>query len=73
MITTLRIGNGYVSPNRKEYLIDNESDVANLPTNLQDGTGTVGRCDPGSLAYTADMSKVYMLGNDGQWYDCTEA
>ena len=73
MITLLRIGMSYCSPNRKEFLISSDADVANLPTSKKPGNGITGVCAYGSLAYTPDMAKMYMLGNDDTWYKCVRA
>lgn len=69
MVTLLKIGNGYVNPDRKEYLIDSIADIAGLPTATKEGTIINGKCAPGSVAYTPDLKIIYMLGNDGQWHD----
>lgn len=70
MINLLRIGNAYFSPDRKEFLIDGESDVANLPTSTTRGSTAQASacCAPGSIAYTPDMALIYMLGNDNEWH-----
>lgn len=68
MITLLKIGNGYVNPDRKEYLISSSSDVAGLPTSQAAGSAINGRCAPGSIAYTPDLQTIYILGNDDVWH-----
>ena len=40
------------------YLINNENDLQIL---------TNAKCAPGTRAYLADESKIWMLGSDGQW------
>ena len=40
-----------------EYLISSEDDLANLP----------GSAAPGSVAYTANLSSVYIKDIDGTW------
>lgn len=68
MITVLSIGNGYIQPEKKEFLISSSSDVADLPTAASSKDSDYGRCAPGSVAYTADLSKLYMLGADDEWH-----
>lgn len=48
----------------REFIISSTSDVSNLPVNTGD---TIDECDPGSIAYTQDMSHMYVLGNDYTW------
>lgn len=64
MISTIKVGSGYVSSKHKSFLIDSGDDVAALPST----TGT-DPCAPGSIAYTPDLAEVYILGNDGHWYN----
>lgn len=74
-VTLLRIGNMYVNPDRKDYLLDDgteeeiQEQVQKLPTSTSEGTlpGIVGKCSPGSLAYTADGIYIFMLNNHDQW------
>ena len=40
------------------FLIESQSDLTNLPV-----------CLPGSVAYTADKSAVYIKDVDGQWVE----
>ena len=68
MISVLKIGTGYYDPDIKEFLIDSASDVNNLPTSNKAGTDIPGVCAPGSVAYTANMKLMYMLGNDDTWH-----
>lgn len=49
--------NGYFAPSVKEFLIDSDSDVSSLPTD----------CIAGSVAYTANLSSVYILSNLKVW------
>ena len=66
MITLLKIRNNYASPLHKEFLIDSEDDVANLPDSiLEENEDNV--CAVGSVAYTADLSLMYMLSNNNEW------
>lgn len=57
MFTPVRIGGQANSANLNEYLIDNASDIANLPSIAA----------PGSTAYTADLTIIYMMDNHGVW------
>lgn len=43
----------------KVFIIDDASDVANLPTNVI----------PGSMARTADFSLIYSMDNNGTWVE----
>lgn len=66
MITLLKIRNSYANPLHKEYLIDSENDVADLPDSvLEENEDNV--CAVGSMAYTADLSLMYMLDNHNVW------
>ncbi len=40
-----------------EYMIDAESEISSLPTNIA----------PGSIAATADLNAIYRLNNSGTW------
>ena len=46
---------GKVDYNYKEYYLDNENELSNIP---------VGACCPGSIAYIISTSKVYMLNSN---------
>ena len=72
MISLQRIGTGYYNPNRKEYLIDSDADIGGLHTSKTEGTAIKGTCAPGSIAYTPDLSKAWMLGNDDVWHAISE-
>lgn len=61
MITLIQIGDRYVIPDKKTFLIDSEADIVELETEAEDSA-------PGSIAYTADMSIIYQLGNDHAWH-----
>lgn len=54
------------SPDRKVFMISDESDVNNLPTQDRDGIGIAGRAAPASIALTDD-GKVFMLGTNDAW------
>ena len=57
-----RFGAVHIGP--ELFLIDSGDDVASLPSTI--GTDP---CAPGSIAYTPDLMEVYILGNDGHWYN----
>ena len=59
--TVKRGGDGH-EENYKEFMITAVSDVSDLPTGL-----TYPSAAPGSMAYTLDLSKCYMLGIDNIW------
>jgi hypothetical protein len=50
--------------NYREFIITAAADVANLPNSQTPAPNTA---DIGSVAYTQDMSKMYMLGPDDVW------
>lgn len=54
------------SPDRKVFMISDESEVPNLPTQNRDGMGVAGRAAPASIALTDD-GKVFMLGTNDIW------
>lgn len=64
MVNIIKVGSGYVSSKHKTFLIDSEDDVARLPR-----TTGADPCAPGSIAYTPDLTVVYILGNDGYWHN----
>ena len=70
-ISLLKIGNAYVDPDRKEFLIDTADDVDGLPTKTKTGRAINGRCSPGSIAYTPDLTVYFILGNDDEWHDAS--
>ena len=41
----------------REYLVDDEADLINLPT----------KCAPGSKAHVVNQRKVYILNTQGEW------
>ena len=49
-----------------EILADTEADITALSAVVDDGTLTV-TPEPGSVAYTADMTAVYQLSPSGVW------
>lgn len=61
-IVCVKRGDEFHDPNYKEFVITDESDVANLPTGLTDPSAA-----PGSQAYTQDMEHTYLLGTDNVW------
>ena len=64
MITLLKVGATYNSPDHKTFLIDSSADVASLPSTAD--------CAPGSMAYTPDLKTIYIFGNDGAWHSASE-
>ena len=49
----------------REYVMDSESDKANLPGLTANSNGEISA--PGSVAYTADMAHSYVLSPSGSW------
>ena len=64
MIKIVKSGGEGHGMNYREFIITAAADVANL-TNSQ--TPAPNTADIGSVAYTQDMSKMYMLGPDDVW------
>lgn len=59
-IRTIKVesmSDGYCSSDVRLIQMDSEADIENLPTD----------CDPGSQAYTPDMSVCCIMANDGNW------
>ena len=52
-----KVSDGYTEANVMEIMIEGAEDVASLPK----------ECEPGSIAYTADMSYIVQLNLDGEW------
>ena len=50
--------------NYREFIISSSSDVSDLPNSQ---SGTEEKTVAGSIAYTQDMSKTYLLGPDDTW------
>ena len=50
--------------NYREFIISSASDVASLPNST---SGTEQKTTAGSIAYTQDMEKSYLLGPDDVW------
>lgn len=79
-VTLLKIGNSYVNPDRKDFLLETGTDeeileqISGLPTTTSEGTlpGMRGVCSPGSVAYTPDLKVIYMLGSDDEWHNVNE-
>ena len=64
MIKQVTRGGPGKDENYREFIISEESDVANLP----DSQGsTEEKTVAGSIAYLQDLSKAYMLGPDDVW------
>lgn len=58
--TIVETSNGrdtYPAPKTRSILVDSESDLASIPEDTA----------PGSTAYTADMTQMWMLDNSGVW------
>ena len=55
----IKKGDGYERSGVCTIMIESASDIQNLPGDIA----------PGSVAYTADMSLMYMFGLDGQWHE----
>ncbi len=64
MIKTVKSGGEGHGMNYREFIITAAADVANLPNSQTPAPNTA---DIGSVAYTQDMSKMYMLGPDDVW------
>ena len=68
MVTLVKIGSERsVFSNYMEFLIDSEEDLTTLPTaknkkNLHECPAV------SSVAYSADLSVIAMLGNDDEWH-----
>ena len=55
-ISVVKVNDKPASVDYKELIMDSSSDVSSLPTNVADG----------SVAYTADLSSIYIFKN-GTW------
>ena len=64
MIKIVKAGGEGHGPNYKEFILTSSTDVADLPNSKSPAPDT---CDIGSLAYTQDLEKTYMLGPDDVW------
>lgn len=56
----LEIEGRYVIPDKKAILIKDVSELNELKTKA-------GTCAPGSYAYTADLTTIAILDEDGNW------
>ena len=56
---TLKKGDGYQRSNVYTFMIEDASDLEDLPGDIA----------PGSICYTADMSLMYMFGLDNEWHE----
>lgn len=52
----LKMGDNHNHMNHKEMYVKNEGELASIED-----------CAPGSVAMTYDMSKVWILTEDGEW------
>ncbi len=64
MIQIVKSGGDGHGQNYREFIITAAADVANLPNSQTPAPNTA---DIGSVAYTQDMEKTYMLGPDNVW------
>ena len=64
MIKIVKSGGEGHGMNYREFIITAAADVASLPNSQTPAPNTA---DIGSVAYTQDMSKMYMLGTDDVW------
>ena len=55
-IAAVKRGDEHQADNYREFIMESESDVSDLPT-----------AAPGSVAYLQDLSKTYLLGPDDTW------
>ena len=55
-ISIVKVQDQPVSTQYTEFIMDSSSDASSLPTNVADG----------SIAYTSDLSSVYLFKN-GSW------
>jgi len=63
-IKCVKTGGDGRGQNYREYIITAAADVADLPNSDTPAPNTA---DIGSVAYTQDMEKTYMLGPDNVW------
>ena len=69
----LSTGNPTSNIQRKEYLIDNESEITLLPTaktigKFQDGSEELNeKCEVGSTALVCETSEAYILSPSNVW------
>ena len=64
MIKIVKSGGDGHGPNYREFILSSAADVSDLPNSETPAPDTA---DIGSVAYTQDMSKMYMLGTDDVW------
>ena len=64
MIKIVKSGGDGHGPNYREFILSSAADVSDLPNSETPAPDTA---DIGSVAYTQDMSKMYMLGPDDVW------
>ncbi len=64
MIRIVKAGGPGYGENYREFVISSSSDVSDLPTADTPEPDTT---EAGSIAYTQDLSKTYMLGPDNVW------
>lgn len=71
MVSCIKIRDLYCDPRYQEFLLDSD-DTSALPDS-KNGNGAFHPCAIGSIAYTADESIKYRLGNDDKWHKVTVA
>jgi len=64
MIKIVKSGGDGHGPNYREFILSSAADVSDLPNSETPAPDTA---DIGSVAYTQDMEKTYMLGPDNVW------
>ncbi len=71
MFVPVELNGQPVSTRIYNYLIESSSDVSDLPTSTTLGANGEETCSPGSMAYSADLSLIYILGPDDEWHQKT--
>lgn len=61
-IKGVKRGDEYHDINYKEFIIEDEDDVADLPNSTTEPPASAG-----SIAYTQDLAHTYLLGADDVW------
>lgn len=67
-ITITKIAGEPNSTLEMQFLIDNEDDVANLPTQTKEGKDIDSTAAPMSTALTSD-GRLFVLCNDDKWHE----
>lgn len=58
MSYTLKQQSNRLDYNYREYTVDNEADIQDIPVNT---------CIPGSVCFVINGSRVFMLNNEKEW------